>query len=82
MLKKYILIRYDSEGREIERNDKRGCARFEFYWLPYAIRAMEFAINNSERTQCVKLFRRRRAGGYRWVATRFRGGAHLTSWGE
>ena len=82
MLKNYILIRYDSDGREIERNDGSGGARFEFYSFSIAIRAMEIANTMSERTQCVKLFRRRRSGGYRWIATCFRGGAHLTSWGE
>lgn len=82
MLKNYILIRYDSEGREIERNDKRGSARFEFYSLYFASRAMRIATTMSEGTHCVKMFRRRRSGGYRWVATWFRGGAHLTSWGE
>lgn len=82
MLKNYILIRYDSEGREIERNDKRGSERFEFYSLGFASRAMEIAATMSDRVYCVKLFRRRRAGGYRWIATYFRGGAHLTSWGE
>lgn len=82
MLKNYILIRYDSDGREIERNDKRGSARFEFYSLYFASRAMGIAATMSERVYCVKLFRRRRAGGYRWVATRFRGGAHLSAWGE
>lgn len=82
MLKNYVLIRYDADGKEIERNDKRGCARFEFYSFSVAIRAMRIATTMSERTQCVKLFRRRRAGGYHWIATYFRGGAHLTSWGE
>jgi hypothetical protein len=82
MLKNYILIRYDFEGREIERNDESGCARFEFYSFYAAIRAMEIATTMSERAHCVKLFRRRRSGGYRWIATYLRGGAHLTSWGE
>ena len=82
MLKNYILIRYDADGREIERNDKIGSSRFEFYSFPVAIRAMEIATTMSDMTNCVKLFRRRRTGGYRWIATRFRGGAHLTSWGE
>lgn len=82
MLKNYILIRYDSEGREIERNDESGCARFEFYSLSNAIRAMEIASTMSERVHCVKLFRRRRSGGYHWIATYFRGGVLLTSWGE
>lgn len=76
MSKNYILIRYDFEGREI------GCARFEFYSFSTAIRAMEIATTMSEIVHCVKLFRRRRSGGYRWIATYFRGGAHLTSWGE
>lgn len=81
MLKNYVLIRYDFEGREIERNDSR-CTRFDFYSFSVAIRAMKIATTISERTQCAKLFRRRRAGGYRWIATYFRGGEHLTSWGE
>lgn len=82
MLKNYILIIYDFEGREIERNDGSRCARYEFYSFSAAIRAMKIATTMTERTQCVKLFRRRRAGGYHWIATYFRGGSHLTSWGE
>lgn len=82
MLKNYILIRYDSDGKEIERNDESGSARFEFYSFFFASRAMKIAITMNERAQSVKLFRRRRSGGYRWIATWFRGGAHLTSWGE
>jgi hypothetical protein len=82
MLKNYILIRYDAEGREIERHDESGSNRFEFYSLASAMRSMEIATSISKGTQCAKLYRRRRTGGYRWVATRFRGGAHLTAWGE
>lgn len=78
----YVLIRYDANGREIERNDESGAKRFEFYSHTFAMRSMEIATNISNGTQCAKLYRRRRAGGYRWVATRFRGGAHLTAWGE
>lgn len=78
----YVLIRYDADGREIERNDESGIKRFEFYSLTFAMRAMEIATSISKGTQCAKLYRRRRAGGYRCVATRFRGGAHLTAWGE
>lgn len=83
MLKNYILIQYDEEGREIERNDESCRKRFEFYSLAYAVKALEIAtmLPNGD-TYCAKLYRRRRAGGYRWVATRFRGGAHLTAWGE
>lgn len=82
MKSNYVLIRYDAEGREIERNDESGIKRFEFYSLTFAMRSMEIATSISKGTQCAKLYRRRRAGGYRWVATRFRGGAHLTAWGE
>lgn len=82
MAANYVLIRYDSEGREIERNDESGIKRFEFYSLTFAMRSMEIATSISNGTQCAKLYRRRRSGGYRWVATRFRGGAHLTAWGE
>lgn len=78
----YVLIRYGADGREIERNDESGIKRFEFYSLTFAMRSMEIATSISNGTQCAKLYRRRRAGGYRWVATRFRGGAHLTAWGE
>lgn len=78
----YVLIRYDADGREIERNDESGCKWFEFYSLTFAMRSMEIATSISKGTRCAKLYRRRRAGGYRWVATRFRGGAHLTAWGE
>lgn len=77
MLKNYILIQYDEEGREIEQS------RFEFYSRSYAFKGLTVATMLPEgRTYCAKLYRRRRAGGYRWVATRFRGGAHLTVWGE
>lgn len=82
MLRNYILIRYDAEGREIEWHDESGSKRFEFYSLTAAMRAMEIATSIAKGTQCAKLYRRRRTGGYRWVATRFRGGAHLTVWGE
>lgn len=75
MLKNYSLIIYRYDGREIERNDGSGCTRYEFYSFSAAIRAMGIAINISERIRCVKLFRRRRAGGYRCIATWFRGGA-------
>lgn len=78
----YVLIRYGADGREIERDDESGRKRFEFYSLAFAMRSMEIATSVSKGTQCAKLYRRRRAGGYRWVATRFRGGAHLTAWGE
>lgn len=78
----YVLIRYDADGREIERHDESGIKRFEFYLLANAMRSMEIATSISNGTQCAKLYRRRRAGGYRWVATRFRGGAHLNAWGE
>ena len=83
MLKNYILIQCDEEGREIERNDENGSKRFEFYSIYYAIKVMAIATMLPDgRTYCVKLYRRRRSGGYRWVATRFRGGAHLSAWGE
>lgn len=78
----YVLIRYDAEGREIERNDESGIKRFEFYSRAFAMRSMEIATSISNGTHCAKLYRRRRSGGYRWVATCFRGGAHLTAWGE
>ena len=82
MLKKYILIRYDADGRSIERNDEIGISRFEFYSFSSAIMAMEFAITRSEMTNCAKLYRRRRSGGYKWIATYFRGGEHLSALGE
>lgn len=78
----YVLVLYDGDGREIERHDESGRKRFEFYSLAFAMRAMEIATSKCKGTQCAKLYRRRRAGGYRWVATRFYGGAHLTAWGE
>lgn len=79
MLKNYILIQYDEEGREIEIGRKR----LEFYSKTYAVNALAIATRLSDgRTYCAKLYRRRRSGGYRWIATWFRGGAHLTSWGE
>lgn len=84
MLKNYVLIiQYDEEGREIEQNKESVMNRFEFYSRTYAVKAMVAATMFPDgHTQCAKLYRRRRAGGYRWVATRFRGGAHLSAWGE
>lgn len=83
MLKNYILIQYDEDGREIEQNDESGGKRFEFYSRNYAVKALAIATMLPDgHTYCAKLYRRRRAGGYRWVATRFRGGAHLSAWGE
>lgn len=78
MLKNYVLlIQYDEEGRE------SSIKRFEFYSRTYAVKALEIATMLTDgHTCCAKLYRRRRAGGYRWVATRFRGGAHLSAWGE
>lgn len=83
MLKNYILIQYDEEGRENKQNAECGMKRFEFYSRTYAVKALEIATMLPDgHTYCAKLYRRRRTGGYRWVATRFRGGAHLTAWGE
>lgn len=82
MLKNYILIQFDEEGKEIELNES-GKKRLEFYSLHYAIKALAIATSLPDGcTYCAKLYRRRRAGGYRCVATRFRGGAHLTTWGQ
>ena len=83
MLKNYILIQYDEEGREIELDEETGKKRLEFYSLSYAVKALAIATSLHDGcTYCAKLYRRRRTGGYRWIATRFRGGAHLTAWGE
>lgn len=83
MLKNYILIQYDEEGREIEQNAEGGKKRFEFFSRAYAVKALAIATMSPDgHTYCAKLYRRRRAGGHRWVATRFRGGAHLSAWGE
>lgn len=74
MLKNYILIQYDEES---------GKKLLDFYSITYAVKALESAIILPEgNTYCAKLYRRRRSGGYRWIATYFRGGAHLTSWGQ
>ena len=82
MLKNYILIQYDEDGREIELNES-GKKRLEFFSLTYAVKGLAIATSLPDgHTYCAKLYRRRRTGGYRWIATRFRGGAHLTSWGE
>lgn len=72
MLKNYVLLIQDDES---------GVERFEFYSRTYAVKAIATSLPEGH-TYCVKLYRRRRAGGYRWVATRFRGGALLSAWGE
>ena len=84
MLKNYVLIiQYDEEGREIEQNDESCMKRFDFFFFFYAVKALAMATMLPDgHAYCAKLYRRRRAGGYRWVATRFRGGAHLSVWGE
>ena len=82
MLKNYILIQYDEDGREIDLNES-GKKRLEFFSLTYAVKVLAIATSLPDgHTYCAKLYRRRRTGGYRWIATRFRGGAHLTAWGE
>ena len=83
MLKNYILIQYDEEGREIELDEESGKKRLKFFSITYAVKSLAIATSLPEgRTYCAKLYRRRRAGGYHWIATYFRGGAHLTTWGQ
>lgn len=77
----YILVCCDADGQEVfVRRD--GKTRYQFYTKSTAVKAMEKAIDCISSVECTKLFRRHRSGGYRWVATRFRGGEHLTAWGE
>lgn len=81
MTANYILVCFDADGHEkfVCNNGKR---RYSFSTKETAVTAIENVTEYVSAVQCVKLYRRRRAGGYRWTATRFRGGAHLTSWGE
>lgn len=77
----YILVCCDGDGREVfVRRD--GKTRYQFYSCKTATVAMRKALECISGVQCTKLYRRHRTGGYRWVATRFRDGAHLSTWGE
>lgn len=81
MCTNYILVICEADGTELcVRRD--GKTRYQFYAKRTAVLAMEKAVECISAAQCAKLYRRRRSGGYRWVATCFRGGAHLSSWGE
>lgn len=71
----YILVCLDADGEEVS-------VRYKFYIRKTAVKAMEKAFECISKVQCTKLYRRHRSGGYRWVATRFRGGAGLAAWGE
>lgn len=77
----YILACYDADGKELFVCCD-GKTRYQFFMRKTAVKALEKAIEYISGVHCAKLYRRRRAGGYRWVATRFRGGAHLYAWGE
>ena len=81
MLTNYVIVFYNEYGKEIFVCDKGKC-RYHFFTKEMAVKAMENVTEYVSAVQCAKLYRRRRTGGYRWIATRFRGGAHLTSWGQ
>lgn len=81
MLTNYVIVCYDADLHEIFVCDN-GKRRYHFFTRGTAVTAIENITEYVSAVQCVKLYRRRRAGGYRWVATRFRGGAHLSAWGE
>lgn len=77
----YILVCCDADGQEVFVC-RDGKTRYKFYTQTTAVKAMEKAIDCINGVEYTKLFRRHRSGGYRWVATRFRDGSHLTAWGE
>lgn len=81
MLTNYVLVCYDADGHEVFVHGADVC-RYHFYTRKMALKALKGATECDSAVQCAKLYCRRRAGGYRWVATRFRGGVHLTAWGE
>lgn len=81
MCANYILACYNADGKELfVRSD--GKTRYQFYSRRNAVIAMGKAIECINGVACTKLYRRHRAGGYSWAATRFRDGAHLSAWGE
>ena len=77
----YILVCLDADGKEVFVVGVKN-VRNKFYIRKTAVYAMEKAIECIGKVQCAKLYRRHRCGGYRWVATRFRDGSHLSAWGE
>ena len=77
----YILVCLDADGKEVFVGGVNN-VRYKFYIRKTAVKAMEKAIECIGKVQCAKLYRRHRCGGYRWVATRFRDGSHLSAWGE
>lgn len=81
MFPNYVIVCYNADGHEIFVCDN-GKRRYHFFTRETAVTAIENVTEYVSAVQCVKLYRRRRAGGYRWVATRFRGGAYLAAWGE
>lgn len=81
MLTNYVILFYDEEGHEIFVCDN-GELRYHFFTRETAVTAIENVTEYVSAVQCAKLYRRRRAGGYHWIATYFRGGAHLSAWGE
>ena len=80
-MENYILLRYDYDGREIIREDVTGKRRYGFYSHKTAMIALKIAAG-VKGVHCSKLFRRRRDGSYRWVATRFADGTQLNVWDE
>lgn len=77
----YILLRYDFDGHEIIRKDVTGKRRYGFYTQKTAMTALKISAG-MKGVHCAKLFRRRRDGSYKWVATIFADGAKLNVWGE
>lgn len=78
----YILVCYDVDGNEVFVRGGSEPARYHFYTRKMAVKALGKAIECLSVVQCAKIYRRRRSGGYSWVATRVRGGAHFAAWGE
>ena len=77
----YILVCLDVDGKEVFAL-RDGKTRYQFYSRENATIAMRKALECISGVECTKLYRRHRAGVYRWVATRFRDGTHLSTWGE
>lgn len=81
MIANYILVCYNADGHEMFVCDN-GKRRYHFFTRETAVTAIENITEYVSAVQCAKIYRHRRTGGYHWIATYFRGGAHLTSWGE
>lgn len=80
-MENYILLRYDINGGEIIRKDETGKRRYGFYTHKTAMIALKVAAG-MKGIHCSKLYRRRRDGSYKWVATLFADGTQLNAWDE